>query len=598
MPGPEARWYSSSATVGSGFAYFLTTMDRSNRVVNGIPLHQSLQRITNLLQSEFERHEKAIAKIEYAEKHRAQTLPFTARPGLVRGGGNNAGHLGSPSNNAFHMSAEGDNGTLSHTPSVGQGGGGGGGSGMDVSGGGGGGGSGGSGGGSVSSAGGSAAQEAAFGTLFLKAALALIEKDSDNRRGASTLLGGTQLSKDYAPEVIRAGILRKARGSSWSSSRSSTRQPRWTPKQVVLSPGRFTYFNLRGQTHSIGQLFGAGGVEELTQSQFAMNHGKEIDISRCGVKMLRFAGGWGRDSCFVVYDRDTEDGGGSTERLWMAQDATDCKQWVAALRTASKLKSVASTVKQDSEHCVYVREQINLAEAKAAYLSAINSLLGHSTSRESARVQVPIQWLREEKQNAASIRSDMTMEQTTKDLLRDMFELNGVLHAGDKGLVSIIGTLARHIMDAGSTAAIDFSEADALTFAREVLYNSNRTQFGGDAYEAVDLICCNESVFATPLGQIAAPIKIFVSAREPLDSQGVDEGEEEGEAPFLTVRVQADQIFNINVRDPIDDDEMVWARIVAQFERKFVWAGDRAVALGGGFIRMRYAEHFGKPLTY
>ena len=186
-------------------------MDRSNRVVNGIPLHQSLQRITNLLQSEFERHEKAIAKIEYAEKHRAQTLPFTARPGLVRGGGNNAGHLGSPSNNAFHMSAEGDNGTLSHTPSVGQGGGGGGGSGMDVSGGGGGGGSGGSGGGSVSSAGGSAAQEAAFGTLFLKAALALIEKDSDNRRGASTLLGGTQLSKEERRQMdINKELLRLA----------------------------------------------------------------------------------------------------------------------------------------------------------------------------------------------------------------------------------------------------------------------------------------------------------------------------------------------------------------------------------------------------
>ena len=63
-------------------------------------------------------------------------------------------------------------------------------------------------------------------------------------------------------------------------------------------------------------------------------------------------------------------------------------------------------------------------------------------------------------------------------------------------------------MEAGSTAAVNFSEADALTFAREVLYNSNRTQFGGDAYEAVDLICCNESVFATPLhDRITIPIK-------------------------------------------------------------------------------------------
>lgn len=574
-------------------------MDSSNRAVVGIPLHQSLQRITNLLQSEFERHEKAIAKIEYAEKHRLQSIPFAARPGLARQE-NIEGHLGSPSglgstNSSAPRTPSGGNddvgargaGSSTRAGSSDVGAHGGPGTGSTV--------------GAGSSAGGS--QEAAFGPLFLKAALALIEKDSDNRRGASALLGGTQLSKDYAPEVIRAGILRKARGSSWSSSRSSTRQPRWTPKQVVLSPGRFTYFNLRGQTQSIGQLFGAGGVEELTQSQFAMNHGKELDISKCKVKMLRFAGGWGRDSCFVIHDSNADDGSG-TERLWMAQDEKDCKQWVAALRTASKLKNVAATVKQDSEHCVYVRDQIHLAESKDLYLSAINSLLGHSNSAEVARVQVPIQWLREEKQNAASIRSDMTMEQTTKDLLRDMFELNGVLHAGDKGLVSIIGTLARLIMEAGSTAAVNFSEADALTFAREVLYNSNRTQFGGDAYEAVDLICCNDSVFATPLGQIAAPIKIFVTAREHLEAQSNSGGEEDGhddyddhEAPFLTVRVQADQVFNINVRDPIDDDEMVWARIIAQFERKFVWAGDRAVALGGGFIRLHYAEHAGSKLN-
>ena len=104
----------------------------------------------------------------------------------------------------------------------------------------------------------------------------------------------------------------------------------------------------------------------------------------------------------------------------------------------------------------------------------------------------------------------------------------------------------------------------------------------------MDLICCNESVFATPLGQMAAPIKIFVTERESFQSQDDDEvATEDSEAPFLTVCVRADQIFNINVRDPIDDDEMVWARIVAQFERKFVWAGDRAVALGSGFIRMR-----------
>jgi hypothetical protein len=193
-------------------------------------------------------------------------------------------------------------------------------------------------------------------------------------------------------------------------------------------------------------------------------------------------------------------------------------------------------------------------------------------------VCVPIVWLRKEKQNMASIRNDMTMEQATKDLLRDMFELNGVLHAGEKGLVAIIGTLAGHIMEAGRGASIELSEASALTFAREVLYNSNRTQFGGDAYEAVDLICCNDLVFATPLGQVAAPIQIMVSDGDDVDRRRTklnadettidqNQQDQEDQHNFLSVRVQADMVFNINVRDPTDDDEMVWSRVLAQFER-------------------------------
>ena len=180
----------------------------------------------------------------------------------------------------------------------------------------------------------------------------------------------------------------------------------------------------------------------------------------------------------------------------------------------------------------------------------------------------------------------MTMEQATKDLLRDMFEINSTLQAGDQGLVQIIGTLAGHIMEAGGrSAAVDFSEANALTFAREVLYNSNRTQFGGDAYEAVDLICCNELVFATPLGQVAAPIQIHVSTERLGDrssittgsgmssEMGTDDSNDQwsssssSQHAVLSVQVQADMTFNINVRDPTDDDEMVWCRVQAKYER-------------------------------
>ena len=143
-------------------------------------------------------------------------------------------------------------------------------------------------------------------------------------------------------------------------------------------------------------------------------------------------------------------------------------------------------------------------------------------------------------------------------------------------------------MEAGRSASVDFSEAHALTFAREVLYNSNRTQFGGDAYEAVDLICCNELVFATPLGQVAAPIQIYVSTERLGNPSGMtgngmssemgDDSNEQwtlssssssssSQHAVLSVQVQADMTFNINVRDPTDDDEMVWCRVQAKYER-------------------------------
>ena len=528
--------------------------------VSGIPLHTNLQQITQLLQSEFERHENVLAGIERAEKHRQASLPYAGRTGLPRPAfeqspssedtPNNTPSSSSHTNNNTNSSSNTSTTSSTQHPS--------------------------------SSSHTTASKTAEFGTMFLNAALALIEKDSESRRGASTYLGGTQLSKEYAPEVVKMGILRKGKGHSWSTGGHSKRQPKWTAKQAVLCPGRFTYFNLKSARQSIGQLFGNGVSEELSQSQLATgtNNGKELDISKCDVKAFNFTdGGVGSDSCFIIFDRDATDS--TSERLWMAQDANDRKQWMAAIQTASRLESVTATLKEDSFQCVHVREQIRQCETKEQYLSTLTSLLrkGDNQSIATQIHRVPIVWLRQEKQNMASIRNDMTMEQATKDLLRDMFQLNGVLHAGDKGgLVGIIGTLAGHIMEVGKNSSIEFSEANALTFAREVLYNSNRTQFGGDAYEAVDLICCNDLVFATPSGQVAGPIQITVS----LD--GKDDTDATDQLTFLSVRVQADMIFNINVRDPTDDDEMVWTRILAQFERTFVWAGDRAIALGSGVI--------------
>ena len=108
--------------------------------------------------------------------------------------------------------------------------------------------------------------------------------------------------------------------------------------------------------------------------------------------------------------QNTKDG--TNDRLWMAQDSNDRTEWIAAIRTASKLESVTLTLKDDSTHCDHVREQIQQSETKVQYLSTMASLLDRSHSGSGGgdggdggggggkgRVRVPIAWLRKEKQN-------------------------------------------------------------------------------------------------------------------------------------------------------------------------------------------------------
>jgi hypothetical protein len=304
------------------------------------------------------------------------------------------------------------------------------------------------------------------------------------------------------------------------------------------------------------------------------------------------------DSCFIIYDRKTA--GREIYIILMAQDANDRDHWMSAIKTASRLPAVDARLKEDSKHCDHVREQIEQCQDKTEYLSALTSLLSPlrsnhnnhnnhnsnissitNSSSSNGRVRVPMAWLRKVKNNIATIRNDMTMDQAIKDLLRDMFEIDHVLHRGNAGLVSIIGTLAGNIMDAAQHANIaNFSAANALTFAREVLYNANRTQFGGDAYEAVDLICCNEGlVFATPSDQVAAPIQIQVTTNagngnndDNRGRYGSDDDEEDNEDRhvYLSVVVTADMVFKINDMDPQDGDGMmVWTKVLAKFERYF-----------------------------
>lgn len=113
------------------------------------------------------------------------------------------------------------------------------------------------------------------------------------------------------------------------------------------------------------------------------------------------------------------------------------------------------------------------------------------------------------------------MTQLFKDMQRDSVTINGVLLRGADGVGTIVSALARRVQTVlhargGGGGEPDraalCSDADALTFARDILLVCNRTSSGGDAYEAATLLfACPYSVLC-PEGQEARPLRFDVAA--------------------------------------------------------------------------------------
>lgn len=232
---------------------------------------------------------------------------------------------------------------------------------------------------------------------------------------------------------------------------------------------------------------------------------------------------------------------GGPRRIWVANTPGERQGWIQAIHDAM---IGASVVRGDNfldyqmehdgktkrwalpknspysafiEQYLQVREAINGAESKQDYLKALSILRGKS-------IMIPIQWLKTQLDDStptAFQEADMSsgVDQLWKDLLRDSVEINGQVISGESfhGPDRIIGNLTQQIIHHnqynschdGKRSSI--TEAQAVSYARDIMLATDRTRSGGDSYYCIENLCLNRDlVVICPTSTVAAPLSITV----------------------------------------------------------------------------------------
>lgn len=191
-----------------------------------------------------------------------------------------------------------------------------------------------------------------------------------------------------------------------------------------------------------------------------------------------------------------------SRRLWVASCIDEQQAWLRAIQNAM----IDDTSNEISRYLT-IQSSIRLAMSKEEYMEAL-VLVGLNGCA------LPIEWLHE--QNKHSDKS-CTIDQVLKDITRDTIELNSKWINGSDGAEKVIGSVAQYILDLCQTEpSIELTESDALKVVRNILYSCNRTQSGGDMYDAVLMLCDNpELVVLCPESTEAEPIQISISLIDP-----------------------------------------------------------------------------------
>ena len=226
---------------------------------------------------------------------------------------------------------------------------------------------------------------------------------------------------------------------------------------------------------------------------------------------------------------------------------------------------INSPYKQDIERYLEVREAtMHNAHSKEEYVLA---LFANDNVRGKETMTVPVQYIktipedtiRNSSNNCATSPSTFheteissCVEQLWKDLLRDSVEINGEVLAGDSfhGPERIVGRLTQQILSLDDTASSSSSssslplatsssssgktsgnascdksgssnsssstritEAQAISYARDILLACDRTRSGGDSYFCAENLCLNRDlVVLCPSSTEAKPLSIQVSS--------------------------------------------------------------------------------------
>ena len=172
-----------------------------------------------------------------------------------------------------------------------------------------------------------------------------------------------------------------------------------------------------------------------------------------------------------------------------------------------------------------------------------------------------------------------------KDMLRDTFQIDGALLHGVDGVETIVGTLAAKILRLGE--AMDLKEIHAVRFAREVLYECSRSQFGGDcshtrflcSSDAMDLVITPQHaaqplpiIFTVSLEPYMEEMNIMsslLSRRKSLLNSLLGANYDDAvksnqhQSALLTVHMEASMVFEMNDMDFSSDGKL------ATIETKF-----------------------------
>lgn len=362
--------------------------------------------------------------------------------------------------------------------------------------------------------------------IFLRAILSLLNERDKNAMEADA----------YSPKTMKIGHLKKA----------SRRIGLWKTKFVELRNGTFSYFDCVDKQGS-----------STSRNKASAGRRKRIDIqltaSSCTCQPVKHSGG-------AVFELRIQ---GGSRRLWMANTPAERLIWIQAIHNAMSGASVTrgenfldyqfehvdgrnrkkkgnnvppnSPYRDFLEQYLAIRAATQAAKSKDQYLGALSCLRGKS-------ITVPVQWIKSQVDDtpAATFVENETssgVEQLWKDLLRDSVEINGEIITGDsfQGPERIVGQLTQQILSPdiallqGNHISLQLdetqnriTEAQAISYARDVLLACDRTRSGGDSYFCLENLCLNRTlVVLCPSSTEANPISIKVSTR--CQQNGIEE---------------------------------------------------------------------------